>query len=56
MAKSSKAASRKSSGKREFIEPNADKRYIRRDEKGRIVESDDQGRSLPYENRFLNLK
>jgi hypothetical protein len=33
--------------KRELIEPNpGDKRYIRRDEKGRIAESSDVGRSL----------
>jgi hypothetical protein len=33
--------------KRELIEPHpGDKRYIRRDEKGRIVESDDVTRSL----------
>lgn len=33
-------------GKREHIEPNGDDRYIRRDGKGRIKESDDVGRSL----------
>src|SRR5690242_4351637 len=34
--------------KRELIEPHkGDKRYIRRDSKGRIKESDDIGRSLP---------
>ena len=33
--------------KRELIEPNpGDKRYIRRDEKGRFTESTDVGRSL----------
>lgn len=33
--------------KRELIEPNpGDKRYVRRDEKGRFKESDDVGRSL----------
>lgn len=33
--------------KRELIEPHTgDKRYIRRDEQGRIVESDDVSRSL----------
>ena len=32
--------------KRETIAPNGDKRYIRRDDKGRIVESDDVNRSL----------
>ena len=56
MAKSKKAAGKKAagkktavkkvSGKRELIEPNSDKRYIRRDSKGRIKESADQGRSL----------
>jgi hypothetical protein len=33
-------------GKRETIAPNGDKRYIRRDEQGRIDESVDVGRSL----------
>jgi hypothetical protein len=47
MAKStSKGASKKGSGKRELIAPKGDKRFIKRDEKGRITESDDQGRSL----------
>jgi hypothetical protein len=33
--------------KRELVEPHpGDKRYIRRDEKGRIKESDDVSRSL----------
>ena len=41
-----KAAKKKSTGKRELIAPRGDKRYIKRDEKGRITESDDQGRSL----------
>jgi hypothetical protein len=36
----------KRTGKRELIAPRGDKRYIRRDAKGRIKESDDQGRSL----------
>jgi hypothetical protein len=31
---------------RETIAPNGDKRYIRRDDQGRIVESDDVSRSL----------
>ena len=35
-----------SAAKRELIAPNGDKRYIRRDENGRIKESDDVGRSL----------
>ena len=34
------------SKKRELIAPRGDKRYIRRDAKGRIKESDDVGRSL----------
>jgi len=37
---------KKSSGKRTTIKPKADARYIRRDSKGRIKESDDVGRSL----------
>jgi hypothetical protein len=40
------AAKKKTSGKRELIAPKGDKRYIRRDSKGRIKESDDQGKSL----------
>jgi hypothetical protein len=40
MARSSKT------GKRTTIAPHGDKRYVRRDEKGRFSESDDQGRSL----------
>lgn len=46
-----KKAAKKSSAKRELIAPRGDKRYIRRDEKGRIVESDDQGRSLSQDVR-----
>ena len=47
MAKATKKkAAKKSSGKRELIAPNKDKRYIKRDAKGRIKESDDQSRSL----------
>ena len=34
------------SAKRETIAPSGDKRYIRRDEQGRIDESVDVGRSL----------
>ena len=36
----------KSTGKRTTIKPKGDARYIRRDSKGRIKESDDVGRSL----------
>ena len=39
--------------KRELIEPHkGDKRYIRRDAKGRIKESDDVGRSLAQDRRM----
>lgn len=39
-------------GKRELIEPHpGDKRYIRRDDKGRITESDDVSRSLSRDVR-----
>ena len=39
-------------GKRELIEPNkGDKRFVRRDERGRFSESDDVGRSLAQDVR-----
>ena len=39
-------------GKRELIEPHeGDKRYIRRDERGRIEESDDVSRSLSQDQK-----
>lgn len=38
-------------GKRELIAPHGDKRYVRRDEKGRFEESDDVGRSLSRDVR-----
>lgn len=37
--------------KRELISPKGDKRYIRRDSKGRIKERDDVGRSLAADRR-----
>jgi hypothetical protein len=37
--------------KRELIAPKGDKRYVRRDEKGRFEESDDVGRSLASDRR-----
>ena len=44
---SAKKATKKRAGSaRELIAPNGDKRLIRRDEQGRIKESDDLGRSL----------
>ncbi len=45
-AEKKSGGAKKASGKRELIDPNDDKRYIRRDEKGRIKESVDQGKSL----------
>lgn len=49
--KAVKKGARKTSGKRELIAPRGDKRYIRRDESGRIEESDDQGRSLSQDRK-----
>ena len=43
---SKKGTAKRGSGKRELIKPNGDARFIRRDAKGRISESDDVGRSL----------
>jgi hypothetical protein len=37
--------------KRELIDPNNDKRLVRRDAQGRIRESDDLGRSLRQDVR-----
>jgi len=57
MAKAAKKASakkttaKKASGKRETIAPKGDKRYIRRNEKGQIKESDDMGRSLSQDRK-----
>lgn len=36
---------------RERISPNGDTRFIRRDEQGRITESDDAGKSLQQDRR-----
>ncbi|HYF35046.1 MAG TPA: hypothetical protein VD994_07120 [Prosthecobacter sp.] len=49
--KTGKKAARKVSGKRELIAPRGDKRYIRRDAKGRIKESDDVGKSLSQDRK-----
>jgi hypothetical protein len=46
-----KSAERKATGKRELIAPRGDNRYVRRDAKGRIRESDDVGRSLSADRR-----
>ena len=52
MAKSTaKKKSTRSSGKRELINTGTDKRFVRRDEKGRIKESDDVGKSLSADRR-----
>jgi hypothetical protein len=54
-SKRKKSAPRKSTrrkaAKRELIAPRGDKRYIRRDRRGRITESDDQGRSLSTDRK-----
>lgn len=43
---------KKKPSKRELIEPHSgDKRYVRRDEKGRFIESDDLNRSLSQDDR-----
>jgi hypothetical protein len=39
-------ANKAGDGKRELIDTGTDKRYVRRDAKGKFNESDDQGRSL----------
>jgi hypothetical protein len=47
-----KEEERAMASKRELIEPHpGDKRYVRRDEKGRFKESDDVGRSLAADRR-----
>ncbi len=50
MAKAA-AKKKKVSSKRTLIKPNGDARYIRRDAKGRIKESDDVGRSLAQDRK-----
>jgi hypothetical protein len=42
---------RAAAAKRELIATRGDKRYIRRDTKGRIMESDDESRSLSQDRR-----
>jgi hypothetical protein len=44
-------ARKKSGGKRTLIKPKGDARYVRRDSKGRIKESDDMGRSLRQDQK-----
>ncbi len=49
--KTSAKKSTKTSGKRELIAPQGDKRYVRRDAQGQFSESDDQGKSLSADVR-----
>ena len=49
--KTSANKSTKTSGKRELIAPQGDKRYVRRDAQGQFSESDDQGKSLSADVR-----
>jgi hypothetical protein len=44
-------AAKKGAAKRELIDTGNDKRYVRRDEKGRFDEVDDVGRSLAQDVR-----
>ena len=41
----------KKDSKRTLIEPNGDKRFVRRDAQGQFKESDDVGRSLAADRR-----
>ena len=45
------ATRRKKAAKRTLIAPRGDKRYVRRDSRGRIKESDDVSRSLSGDRR-----
>jgi hypothetical protein len=49
--KKSSSRRRRKSAKRELISPRGDKRYVRRDGRGRIKESDDVTRSLSQDRR-----
>jgi hypothetical protein len=49
--KAKKRSTKKKSTKRELMAPRGDKRYIRRDTKGRIKESDDVSRSLSQDRK-----
>jgi len=42
---------KRGTGKRELIDTGTDKRYVRRDKKGRFNESDDVGLSLSADRR-----
>ena len=49
--KTTKATTKRASGKRELIDTGTDKRFVRRDAQGQFKESDDVGRSLPADRR-----
>jgi hypothetical protein len=51
MRRATRMAAKKGAAKRELIDTGTDKRYVRRDEKGRFEESDDVGRSLSQDIR-----
>jgi hypothetical protein len=51
MAARKKSTRRRKAAERTTIAPRGDKRYIRRDTRGRIKESDDVGRSLSTDRR-----
>jgi hypothetical protein len=50
-AKKKATRKRKKASKRELIAPRGDKRYVRRDTRGRIKETDDVGGSLSGDRR-----
>ena len=52
MAKATKkSSSKKSTSKRTLLAPKGDKRFVKRNEKGQITESDDVGRSLSQDKK-----
>ena len=50
-ASRSRRGNRRSASKRELIDTGRDKRFVRRDPKGRFKESTDVGRSLTQDRR-----
>jgi hypothetical protein len=53
--KAERAAPKKQgAAKRELIKPKGDARYVRRDAKGRIKESDDVGKSLTRDRATMS--
>ena len=49
--KTAKIGAKKGSGKRTLVAPKGDKRYVRRDNKGRFNEVDDQRKSLSRDKK-----